>query len=89
MEILFLVYSSLICHIDCVVMQNFGWQNLSCTITSPAISSSNVNEEGSGLINGKMSFNPDITKQAQQIFFSQKKTDTSYPGLYFNNARIQ
>ena len=36
-----------------------------------------------------MSFNPDITKQAQENFFSQKKNDTSYPSLYFNNARIQ
>ena len=36
----------------------------------------------------RMSFNPDIAKQAQQ-FFSRKKNDTSHPGLYFDNARIQ
>ena len=36
-----------------------------------------------------MSFNPDITKQAQEIIFSQKENDTSHPNLYFNNARIQ
>ena len=28
----------------------------------------------------RMSFNPDIAKQAQQ-FFSQKKNDASHPGL--------
>ena len=36
-----------------------------------------------------MSFNPDITKQAQEIIFSRKKNDTSHPSLYFNNARVQ
>ena len=36
-----------------------------------------------------MSFNPDITKQAQEIIFSQEKNDTSHPSLYCNNARIQ
>ena len=34
-------------------------------------------------------FNPDITKQAQEIVFSRKKNDTSHPSLYFNDARIQ
>ena len=36
-----------------------------------------------------MSFNTDITKQAQKFSFSRKKNDTSHPSLYFNNARIQ
>ena len=36
-----------------------------------------------------MPFNPDVTKQAQEIIFSRKKNDTSHPSLYFNNARIQ
>ena len=36
-----------------------------------------------------MSFNPDIKKRAQEISFSQKKNNSSHPGLYFNNARIQ
>ena len=35
-----------------------------------------------------MLFNPDLTKQAQEIF-SRKKTDTSYPSFYFDNAQIQ
>ena len=37
----------------------------------------------------KMSFNPDITKQAQENIFSRKKIVTSHPSLYFNNAQIQ
>ena len=36
-----------------------------------------------------MSFNPDITKQAQEIIFSRKKNNTSHPSLYFNNTPIQ
>ena len=36
-----------------------------------------------------MSFNPDITKQAQENTFCRKKNDTSHPSLYFNNARIE
>ena len=36
-----------------------------------------------------MSFNPDTTKQAQEIIFSRKKIDAGHLCLYFNNARIQ
>ena len=36
-----------------------------------------------------MSFNSDITKQAQKKFFSQKENDTSHPNLYFNSTGIQ
>ena len=36
-----------------------------------------------------MSFNPDITKQAQKNIFSRTKNNTSHPSLYFNNTRIQ
>ena len=47
------------------------------TITSPAISSSNLNEDLVKITRWayqwKMSFNPDITKQAQEIIFSRKK----------------
>ena len=31
----------------------------------------------------KMSFNPHITKQAQEINFSRKKNNISHPSLYF------
>ena len=36
----------------------------------------------------KVSFNPDITKQARE-FFSQKENNLSHPILYFNDAQIQ
>ena len=52
--------------------------SLFSTITSPAISSSNLNEDLVKITHWayqwKMSFNPDITKQAQEIIFFSKKT---------------
>ena len=67
--------------------------SLFSTITSPAISSSNLNEDLVKITHWayqwKMSFNPDITKQAQEIIFSRKKNNTSHPSLYFNNTPIQ
>ena len=36
----------------------------------------------------KMSFNPDRTKQAQEIIFSRKKNATAHPPLFFNNSEI-
>ena len=67
--------------------------SLFSTITSPAISSSNLNEDLAKITHWayqwKMSFNSDITKQAQEIIFSRKKNNTSHPSLYFNNTPIQ
>ena len=33
----------------------------------------------------KMKFNPDPTKQAQEIIFSRRKTVSIHPLVYFNN----
>ena len=35
-----------------------------------------------------MSFNPDRTKQAQEIIFSRKKNATTHPPLFFSNSEI-
>ena len=37
----------------------------------------------------EMSFNPDRTKQAQEIIFSKKKNATTYQPLSFNNSEIK
>ena len=37
----------------------------------------------------KMSFNPDRTKQAQEIIFSKKKNATTHPQPFFNNSEIK
>ena len=36
----------------------------------------------------KMSFNPDISKQAQEVIFSKKKVNASCPVLYFNRTLV-
>ena len=35
-----------------------------------------------------MSFNPDPTKQAVEVLFSQKKKEIHHPPLYFNGAVV-
>ena len=37
----------------------------------------------------KMSFNPDRTKQVQEIIFSRKKNAITHPPLFFNNSEIK
>ena len=36
----------------------------------------------------KISFNPDPSKQAQEIIFSRKKIKSSYPSVYCNNIPV-
>ena len=35
-----------------------------------------------------MSFNPDVTKQAQEVIFSRKIKKTDHPVVYFNKASV-
>ena len=35
-----------------------------------------------------MGFNPDPTKQAQEIIFSRKTSQKNHPGLMFNNSIV-
>ena len=36
----------------------------------------------------KMSFNPDLNKQAQEVIFSRKMTKSSHPQVFFNNISV-
>ena len=36
----------------------------------------------------KMLFNPDVTKQAQEVIFSHKSKKVDHPVVYFNNAPV-
>ena len=36
----------------------------------------------------KMSFNPDLNKQAQEVIFSRKLKKSSHPKIFFNNAPV-
>ena len=37
----------------------------------------------------KMIFNPDITKQAQEVIFSRKSKKTVHPAVYFSDAPVE
>ena len=37
----------------------------------------------------KMSFNPDLSKQAQEVLFSRKRVQVNHPDLYFNGSVVQ
>ena len=92
--LLFLVYiNDLPQGLRCNVKLFADDTSLFSTITSPAISLSSLNEDLVKITHWayqlKMSFNPDITKQAQEIIFSRKKNNTSHPSLYFNNIPTQ
>ena len=36
-----------------------------------------------------MSFNPDLSKQAQEVLFSRKRVQVNHPDLYFNSSVVQ
>ena len=36
----------------------------------------------------KMLFNPDVTKQAQEVIFSRKSNKTDHPVVFFNEAPV-
>ena len=36
----------------------------------------------------KVSFNPDVSKQAQEVIFSRKKNINNHPVVFFNNLPI-
>ena len=36
----------------------------------------------------KMSFNPEVTKQAQEVVFSRKSQKVTHPTVYFNNSPV-
>ena len=38
--------------------------------------------------NWKMLFNPDITKQAQELIFSRKNTMLNHPAIFFNETSV-
>ena len=49
---------------------------------------SNLSKINEWALQWKMSFNPDPTKQAQEIIFSRKTSQRNHPGLMFNNSIV-
>ena len=62
-------------------------------VRDPVVSAHELNHD-LGLISQwafqwKMSFNPDPTKQAEEILFSQKRKSPDHPPIYFNNFEVK
>ena len=62
-------------------------------VRDPTVSAEELNHD-LGLINRwanqwKMSFNPDPTKQAEEILFSYKRKSPDHPPIYFNNIEVK
>ena len=62
-------------------------------VRDPLVSAGELNHD-LGLISQwayqwKMSFNPDPTKQAEEIIFSHKRRSQDHPPIYFNNIEVK
>ena len=80
--LLFLVYiDDLPQGLRCNAKLFADYTSLFSTITNPAISSSNLNDDLNNAVGLPME-NADLTKQAQEIIFSRKKSDTSHSSFY-------
>ena len=62
---------------------------VNCVNTSASTLNSDLLKIQGWAYQWKMLFNPDRTKQAQEIIFSRKKNATTHPPLFFNNSEIK
>ena len=66
--------------------------SLFSTVHDPTLSAKILNDDLSTISEWahrwKMLFNPDITKQAQEVFFLRKNTKNDHPIVYFNEAPV-
>ena len=64
------------------------------SIVSDRLETANILNEDLDKIRGwaeqwKMAFNPDPTKQAQEVVFSKKPRESFHPNLYFNKFVVE
>ena len=62
---------------------------VNCVNTSASTLNSDLLKIQDWAYQWKMSFNPDRTKQAQEIIFSRKKNATNIHHFFFNNSEIK
>ena len=60
-------------------------QNITTITVSP---NNNLTKIFEWAVQWKMNFNPDPTKQAQELLFSQKTSSKPYPSLNFNDNPV-
>ena len=58
--------------------------SLFSTVTDPNVTANQINND-TRAYQWKMNFNPDTSKQAQEVLFSRNIKVTAYPQLAFNN----
>ena len=63
-----------------------GAQNPLCPLTKLK---ENLTKRSQCAYQWKMLYNPDVSKQAQEVIFSRKKTISDYPIAFFNDVSIK
>ena len=65
--------------------------SLFSTVTNPNVTANQINNDlhnSTWSYQIKMKFNPDTSKQAQEVLFSRNVKVTAYPQLVFNNKPV-
>ena len=92
--LLFLTYiNDITLDLDCNVKLFADDTCLFSTVTGSILSATNLNSDLEKIqqwaYQWKMSFNPDLSKQAQEVIFSKKRLEVHHPNLYFDGSIVQ
>ena len=75
-----------------LIIFNLNDTSLFSTVKVPERAANNLNNDlkeiNKWAFQWKMSFNPDPTKQAQEVIFSRKTTERIHPKIFFNNILV-
>ena len=91
--LLFLIYiNDLPDNLESLVKVLADDTSLFSTVHDPSKSAKLINDDlqkiSDWAFKWKMLFNPDVTKQAQEVIFSRKSNKTDHPVVFFNEAPV-
>ena len=91
--LLFLIYiNDLSDNLESLVKVLADDTSLFSTVHDPSKSAKLINDDlqkiSDWAFKWKMLFNPDVTKQAQEVIFSRKSNKTDHPVVFFNEAPV-
>ena len=91
--LLFLIYiNDLPDNLESLVKVLADDTSLFSTVHDPSKSAELINDDlqkiSDWAFKWKMLFNPDVTKQAQEVIFSRKSNKTDHPVVFFNEAPV-
>ena len=91
--LLFLIYiNDLSDNLESLVKVLADDTSLFSTVHDPCKSAKLINDDlqkiSDWAFKWKMLFNPDVTKQAQEVIFSRKSNKTDHPVVFFNEAPV-